>query len=269
MVTIGVIVVVVVIIVVVIDGEIVVVVVVVMIIVVVVVIIVVVVVVVVVAIIVVVVMIIVVVVVIIVVMLMIVLVRMVIIVAKMVEIVGMIGVILVTMVIIVFMMLLMIVMIVIIVVMMVIIGAAKMYTTKKKRYRLVEICQFCWFVAICQQVATNLSISSRCSCHLQTCYNLSKQLAASLWLTSVDNQPATNLLTTRNRLVVNKLSQTMRTNLDIGLFFSSLLQDVTRLVATCLFLAVYLMVTTFFNFLFPDSLKMPKFVRLIDNYNLK
>ena len=72
-------------------------------------------------------------------------------------------------------------------------------------------------VATCQQVATKLSISSSCNkpvkirfvvtCHLQTCYNLLKQLAASQMITSFDNQLATSLLTTCKRLVVNKLSQ--------------------------------------------------------------
>ena len=38
--------------------------------------------------------------------------------------------------------------------------------------------------------------------HLQTCYNLLKQLAESLWITSFYNQLATSLLTTCNRLVV-------------------------------------------------------------------
>ena len=60
------------------------------------------------------------------------------------------------------------------------------------------------------------------TCHLQTCYNLLKQLAASLF----DNQLATSLLTTSNRLVDNKLSQARQTHPDIGLFTTSLLQDV-------------------------------------------
>ena len=61
-------------------------------------------------------------------------------------------------------------------------------------------------VASCQQVATSLSISSNCNksvkirlvatCHLQTCYNLLKQLAASLLITSLDTQLGRNLLTT-------------------------------------------------------------------------
>ena len=78
-----------------------------------------------------------------------------------------------------------------------------------------------------QQVATSLSISSSCdksveirlvkTCHLQTFYNLLKQLATSLLITSFDNQLATSLLTTCNRLVVNKLSQAMRTHPGIGL----------------------------------------------------
>ena len=45
------------------------------------------------------------------------------------------------------------------------------------------------------------------TCHFQTCYNLLKQLAANLWITSFDNQLAISLLKTCNRLVVNKLSQ--------------------------------------------------------------
>ena len=77
------------------------------------------------------------------------------------------------------------------------------------------------------QVATILSILSSCNkyvkirivatCHFQTCCTLLKQFLASLWITSFDNQLATNLLTTCNRLVINKLSQTMRTHPDIGL----------------------------------------------------
>ena len=60
-------------------------------------------------------------------------------------------------------------------------------------------------VVTCQQVATNLLISSSynksvkirlvATCHLQTCYNLLKQLAASLWITSFDNQLAISLVT--------------------------------------------------------------------------
>ena len=60
------------------------------------------------------------------------------------------------------------------------------------------------------------------ACHLQTFYNLLKQLAASLWLTSFDNQLATNLLPTGNRLVVNKLSQALQTHPDINLLMTSL-----------------------------------------------
>ena len=87
--------------------------------------------------------------------------------------------------------------------------------------------QICFKLSILQQVATNLSISSSCNksvkirlvvtCHLQTCYNLLKQLAATLWMTSFDNQLVTSLLTTCNRLVVNKLSQAIRMHPDIGL----------------------------------------------------
>ena len=74
-------------------------------------------------------------------------------------------------------------------------------------------------------------------CHLQTCYNLLKQLAESLLITSLDNQFATSLLTICDRLVLNKRSQAMRMHPDIGLC-NKLLQDVKRLVAT--FVGVWL-----------------------------
>ena len=86
--------------------------------------------------------------------------------------------------------------------------------------KLQQICRF-------HQVAT---------CHLQTWYNLLKQLAASLWITSLNNQLATSLLTTCNRLVVNKLSQAMPTHPDIWLLITSLLQDVNILIETCAYL---------------------------------
>ena len=57
--------------------------------------------------------------------------------------------------------------------------------------------QFFRLVAIRQQVAIYFSISRLvATCHLHTCYNLLKQLAASLWITGFDNQLATSLLTT-------------------------------------------------------------------------
>ena len=99
-----------------------------------------------------------------------------------------------------------------------------------------------------QKFATNLSISSSynrsvkirlvANCHLQTFYNLLKQFAASLLITSFDNQLATSLLTTCNRLVVNKLSQVMQPIILRSSYCNNLLQDVNRLVATCVFLAV-------------------------------
>ena len=78
-----------------------------------------------------------------------------------------------------------------------------------------------------------MSISSSCNKSVETraiaetFYNLLKQLAASLLI-----------IHTCNRLVVNKLSQAMRTHPDIGLLLTSLLQDVNRLVETCGFLVV-------------------------------
>ena len=103
------------------------------------------------------------------------------------------------------------------------------------------------FFRFLQQISTNLSILSRCKIsvqirlfvtfHLQTCYNLLKQLAASMWIKSFDNQLVTSLLTTCNRPVVNKLSQGIGTHPDISLLKTSLLQDVNRLVTTAYMLA--------------------------------
>ena len=58
----------------------------------------------------------------------------------------------------------------------------------------------------------------------EVCYNLSDllQLAASLWITSFDNQLATSLL--QNKRVVNKLSQAMPVRPDIGLLTTTLIQ---------------------------------------------
>ena len=79
----------------------------------------------------------------------------------------------------------------------------------------------------CCNLSTNFSISSSCNksvkirlvttCRLQTCYNLLKQLAASLWITSFDNQLATSLL---------------------GLFIKSVTRCQQTNVAPCAFLAV-------------------------------
>ena len=67
----------------------------------------------------------------------------------------------------------------------------------------------------CQQVATNLSISSSCNksvkikllvtYYLQNCHNLLKQLAASLWIASCDNQSVTSLITSSKILFVRQL----------------------------------------------------------------
>ena len=83
-------------------------------------------------------------------------------------------------------------------------------------------------VATSQQVSTNLPIFSSCNtsvqirlaaaCHLQTCYNLLKQLAASLWITSFRKQLSQSslLITCNRRLVFNNLLQSRQTRPDIG-----------------------------------------------------
>ena len=107
-------------------------------------------------------------------------------------------------------------------------------------HRLVESCQFCRSVVTCHVVATNLSISS--SCNLKSCIALSKKLSfadsynllsnnllkqflARLWIKRFDDELAASLFTNCCRLVVNKLSQAMRTHPDIGLLITSLLQE--------------------------------------------
>ena len=90
---------------------------------------------------------------------------------------------------------------------------------------------------ICNKLVNFIKIRLVTTCHLQTYNKLSKQLVGSLWITSSDNQLATSLLTTCNRLVINKLSQDMRTHPDIGLLMTRCLY---RLAATCTFKADYL-----------------------------
>ena len=59
------------------------------------------------------------------------------------------------------------------------------------------------------------------ACYLQRCHNMLKQLAASLWITSFDNQHATSVFTTCSRFFVNKLSQAMQTHPDMSLLTKS------------------------------------------------
>ena len=87
----------------------------------------------------------------------------------------------------------------------------------QKRHRLVASCKFHQLEQLvnklqqnCQfhQAVTSHSLTAA-SCHLQACYNLLKQFAASLRITNFDNQLATSLLTTCNKSVDN-LQQTCR-----------------------------------------------------------
>ena len=88
------------------------------------------------------------------------------------------------------------------------------------------------FIVSCNKT---FQIRPAATCHLQTCYNLLKQLAASLCINKFDNQRAASLLTNCNRLVVNKLSQGMRMHPDIVL----LCQVVVRFQPTCCNLLVF------------------------------
>ena len=101
---------------------------------------------------------------------------------------------------------------------------ATAYISKNYLY-LYILYTACIYTGLLQLV--NKLILSRCNkpvksrfvatCRLQTCYNLLKHIAASLWITSLDNPLAASRLTTYNRLVVNKLSQAMQTHPGIGL----------------------------------------------------
>ena len=88
-------------------------------------------------------------------------------------------------------------------------------STRPNRHRLVASCQFYRLVATCQQVATNLLISSSCnkSVKIRLVASCSLSFADLLQLfattcskpvdiTSLDNQLATSLLTNCYRLVV-------------------------------------------------------------------
>ena len=94
-------------------------------------------------------------------------------------------------------------------------------------------CQCYRLVAIYQQVATNLSISSSCNKSVKiykACFNVLKQLVASMWIKSHDDELAASLLIICNRqLIIYKLSQTMQTHPDIGL----LTKSVARSQQTC------------------------------------
>ena len=70
---------------------------------------------------------------------------------------------------------------------------------------LRQTCQF-------HQVATSLLKSGLLQ--LVICRLVIQLVAANLWITSFDNQLLPSLLTTCNKLVVNKLSQAMRTHPD-------------------------------------------------------
>ena len=104
--------------------------------------------------------------------------------------------------------------------------------------RLFESCQFYRSVVTCHVVATNLSISSSCNQSVKImhctfkkiviCRLLQlvvKQLVARLWIKRFDSELATSLFTNCCRLVVNKLSQAMRTHPDIGSLITSLFQE--------------------------------------------
>ena len=88
------------------------------------------------------------------------------------------------------------------------------------------------------------------TCYLQTCYNLLEQLVASMWKTSFDNQLATSLLNTFNRLFINKLLQDMGTHPDIGCC-DKLLQDLLQLARfwLCRFLSMIALILMLSNIL--------------------
>ena len=90
--------------------------------------------------------------------------------------------------------------------------------TKCVKIRLVAICHFAYLLQL---------VESTCS----------KAVNNKFW-----QSHATSMLTTWNKLVVNKLSQAIRTHSDISLFIISLLKDVNKRVATCAFLDAHGMI---------------------------
>ena len=100
-------------------------------------------------------------------------------------------------------------------------------TQAKTSQTCCKIVKFNGLVASCQKVATNWSISSSCNKSVKikpvaTCLLHLLQLVETTCGKSIDNkffdnQLATSLLTTCNRLVVDTLLQAMRMHPDIGL----------------------------------------------------
>ena len=86
---------------------------------------------------------------------------------------------------------------------------------------LKQLVDFIDLMKICPEVASSLLASSgyinSVKISLNSTYNickravskLAKQLASSLWIKNLDNQLASSLLTTSNRLVIIKPEQTM------------------------------------------------------------
>ena len=64
--------------------------------------------------------------------------------------------------------------------------------------------------------------------NFQTCYNFLKQIAASLWITSFDNEVAASLLTAHKKLL-----QAMQTHLDVRLHVASFCKMTTDLLQMC------------------------------------
>ena len=103
---------------------------------------------------------------------------------------------------------------------------------------LMQVVDFTGLMKVCHQVVSSVLAWSR-TLH-QVCENqLSKQLASSLWIKSLDNELATSLLTSCRRLVIIKPEQAMRTHPDIGLM-TARQQPCNRFAATSAFLVVYI-----------------------------
>ena len=87
-----------------------------------------------------------------------------------------------------------------------------LHAHSQKRRRLAASCQFYRRQQACEfhQVVTSCKIRLVATCHPQTCYNLLKQLASSLWITSFDKP----VRTTCNKLVGSTmLLQVVKTDL--------------------------------------------------------
>ena len=106
--------------------------------------------------------------------------------------------------------------------------------TAKKAIRLVASCQFCRLVATCQQVITSLSISPSCNKSVTNCQKTCSKPVDKKFGQSTCNKSVDNLQQTSHQQAVASPCK----RILISACCNRLLQDVNRLVVTCVFVTV-------------------------------